>query len=264
MSHDELSRSQGARIQRRINSFQFRRFGPDQAKRAETILSGQSAKAIAIDGPAAAGKTVVGTKLARKLGYRFLDTGMMYRAATIAALDAGADFENLDSLAETAEAMDIEAHAGADGETRIIVNGTDITERLRSHEVDSKVSVVSAVPRVREVMVRAQRKLASGGGIVMVGRDIGTVVLKDADSKIYLTATLRTRAERRFNEMKDRPGQPPFDEVLAIMERRDNIDSSREASPLKPADDAVILETDALTVEQVVCKLAEISQGVSS
>jgi cytidylate kinase len=230
--------------------------------RAETILSGKAAKAIAIDGPAAAGKTVVGTKLAKKLGYRFLDTGMMYRAATVAALDASADFSDLDSLAETAERMDIEAHAGPTGETRIIVNGTDITERLRSHEVDSKVSVVSAVPRVREVMVRAQRKLAAGGGIVMVGRDIGTVVLKDADSKVYLTATLRTRARRRYDEMKDRPGQPPFEEVLAIMERRDQIDSSRETSPLKPAKDALILETDDLTIEQVVCRLAELAQGI--
>lgn len=227
-------------------------------------MSGDAAKAIAIDGPAAAGKTVVGTRLAKKLGYRFLDTGMMYRAATVAALDANANFDDLDSLAETAESMDIEATTGAEGETHIIVNGVDITDRLRSHEVDSKVSIVSAVPRVREVMVRAQRKLAAGGGIVMVGRDIGTVVLKDADSKIYLTATLRTRAERRFNEMKHVPGQPPFDEIHSIMERRDKIDSSREASPLMPAEDAVMLDTDDLTVDQVVCKLAEIAEGISS
>lgn len=224
-------------------------------------MNGKAARAIAIDGPAAAGKTVVGTKLASKLGYRFLDTGMMYRAATVAAIDANADFNDLESLAETAEAMDIEARSGPDGETLVFVNGADITERLRSHEVDSKVSIVSAVPRVREVMVKAQRKLAAGGGMVMVGRDIGTVVLTDADSKIFLTATLRTRAERRYNEMKDRPDMPPFEEVLEIMERRDGIDSSRETSPLKPAVDAVILETDNLTVEQVVCKLAEIARG---
>ena len=222
------------------------------------------ATAIAIDGPAAAGKTVVGTKLAKKIGYRFLDTGMMYRAATVAALDANADFEDLDELAEVAEKMDIEAKAGPDGSTLIFVNGTDITARLRSHEVDSNVSVVSAVPRVREVMVAAQRKLASGGGIVMVGRDIGTVVLKDAEPKIYLTASLETRAERRFLEMKDRPGQPPLEQVLETMRKRDDIDSSREASPLRPADDAVVLETDDLTVEQVVCKLSDIARSAAT
>lgn len=206
----------------------------------------------------------MGTKLAKKIGYRFLDTGMMYRAATVAALDANANFEDLDGLAEVAERMDIEAKAGADGSTLIFVNGADITARLRSHEVDSKVSIVSAVPRVREVMVAAQRKLASGGGIVMVGRDIGTVVLKDAEPKIYLTASLETRAERRFLEMKDRPGQPPLEQVLETMRKRDKIDSSREASPLKPAQDAVILETDDLTVEEVVCKLSEIARGVAT
>jgi cytidylate kinase len=218
--------------------------------------------AIAIDGPAAAGKTVVGTVLAKKLGYRFLDTGMMYRAATVAALDANADFSDLDGLSKIAEGIEIEAVAGSEGETRIIINGTDITARLRGHEVDSNVSVVSAIPRIREIMVEAQRKLAAGGGIVMVGRDIGTVVLIDAAPKIYLTATLETRAERRFLEMKDRPGQPPLEEVLETMHRRDDIDSSREASPLRPADDAVILETDDMSVDDVVCKISELTRSI--
>lgn len=220
--------------------------------------------AIAIDGPAAAGKTVVGTRLARKIGYRFLDTGMMYRAATVAALDAGADFSDLDQLSNAAEDIEVEARAGDDGTTLIFINGVDITSRLRSHEVDSRVSVVSAIPRVREIMVEAQRKLAMGGGIVMVGRDIGTVVLKDAEPKIYLTASLETRAERRFVEMKDRPGQPPLDEVLATMRKRDDIDSSREASPLRPAEDAVIVETDDMSVEEVVCHISDIAESVLS
>lgn len=218
---------------------------------------------IAIDGPAAAGKTVVGTRLAKKLGYRFLDTGMMYRAATVAALDASVDFADHEQLAELAEHMDIEARTGAEGETRIFINGQDITGRLRSHEVDRNVSTVSAIPRVREVMVRAQRKLASHGKIVMVGRDIGTVVLKDADRKIYLTATLRTRAQRRFDEMAGKSGAATFDEVLAAMSSRDETDSSREASPLRPAEDAVIVETDDLSVEQVICRLAGIAQGTA-
>lgn len=222
------------------------------------------ATAIAIDGPAAAGKTVVGTKLAKKMGYRFLDTGMMYRAATVAALDAGADFSDLAQLTRVAEGMDIEARAGDEGETCIFVNGMDITPRLRGHEVDSRVSIVSAIPRVREIMVAAQRKLAAGGGIIMVGRDIGTVVLKDADPKIYLTATLEKRAERRFLEMKGRPGQPPLLQVLETMRMRDETDSSREASPLRPAEDAVIVETDNMSVDEVVCRLSEIAQGAAN
>jgi cytidylate kinase len=218
--------------------------------------------AIAIDGPSSAGKTVVGTMLAKKMGYRFLDTGMMYRAATVAALDAGINFNNLHQLTVTAEQIDIEAHAGSEGETRILINGTDITSRLRGHEVDGKVSIVSAIPRIREIMVEAQRRLAAGGGIVMVGRDIGTVVLQDAAPKIYLTAALETRAERRFIEMKDRLGQPPLDQVLETMRVRDDIDSSREASPLRPADDAIIVETDDLSIEDVVCKLSDIARSI--
>lgn len=228
----------------------------------ERELHKNGATAIAIDGPAAAGKTVVGTKLARKIGYRFLDTGMMYRAATVAALDAGADFDDLGQLTDAAEAIAIEARAGTDGNTLIFINGTDITSRLRSHEVDSRVSIVSAISRVREIMVAAQRKLAAGGGIVMVGRDIGTVVLKDADPKIFLTATLETRAERRFQEMKDRPGQPPFDQVLESMRKRDDIDSSREASPLRPAADALVVKTDDMTIDEVVCHLSKLAEGV--
>ncbi len=237
---------------------------PAERDISEHELQRNGAGAIAIDGPAAAGKTVVGTRLARKMGYRFLDTGMMYRAATVAALDAGADFDSTDELTRVAEAMDIEARAAADGTTQIVVDGIDITSRLRSHEVDSRVSIVSAIPRVREIMVAAQRKLASHGEIVMVGRDIGTVVLTDADPKIFLTATIETRAKRRYEEMKDRPGQPPLEEVLATMRRRDEIDSSREASPLRPASDAVIVETDEMTVEEVVCKLHDIARGNAS
>ena len=111
-------------------------------------------------------------------------------------------------------------------------------------------------------MVDAQRQLAASGDIVMVGRDIGTVVLRDAAPKIYLIANLQTRAERRFNEMKDRPGQPPLHQVLETMRRRDDIDSTREASPLRPADDAVIVETDNLSIDDVVCRLSEITRSV--
>lgn len=216
---------------------------------------------VTIDGPAAAGKTVVGTRLAKRLGYRFLDTGMMYRAATVAAVDAGADFTDSDQLAEIAERLDISVVTGSEGETRIIVNGQDITHRLRSHDVDTNVSIVSAVPRVRAVMVEAQRRVADGGGMIMVGRDIGTVVLPDAGCKIFLTASLKTRADRRFKEMQDTLKPPGYADVLKAMRRRDDTDSSREMSPLKPADDAVIVETDDMIVEEVVRHLAELADG---
>ncbi len=227
-------------------------------------MHNNGATAIAIDGPAAAGKTVVGNKLAKKIGYRFLDTGMMYRAATVVALDAQADFNDIDSLLDAVEQFEIEARSGANGETLILINGKDITSSLRSHDVDSQVSAVAAIARVREIMVAAQRKLAADGGIVMVGRDIGTVVLQDARPKIYLTANLETRAKRRFLEMKDLPEHPPLEEILTAMRMRDKIDSSREASPLRPAYDAVIVETDNMTVEEVVHRLCELVNGVTS
>lgn len=208
---------------------------------------------LAIDGPAAAGKTVVGTKMAKRLGYRFLDTGMMYRAATFAAIEARIDLSNLQEIENNAEKTEIGVTSGQKGETRILLKGKDVTEKLRSHEVDKNVSMVSAIPKVRTVMVRNQRIAAETSGIIMVGRDIGTVVLPDSDIKFFLTASLETRANRRFKEMQGSSvTRAPYNDVINAMRRRDEIDSSREMSPLKAADDSIVVKTDKMTINEVV------------
>ena len=208
---------------------------------------------LAIDGPAAAGKTVVGTKMATHLGYRFLDTGMMYRAATFAAIEARIDLSDLQEIGNNAEQTEISVTSGPKGETRILLKGKDVTEKLRSHEVDKNVSMVSAIPKVRSVMVRNQRSTAQTSGIIMVGRDIGTVVLPNSDIKFFLTASLETRANRRFKEMQASSlVVPPYNDVIKTMRRRDKIDSSREMSPLKAADDSIVVKTDKMTINEVV------------
>ena len=206
---------------------------------------------IAIDGPVASGKTAVGRRLAERLGVRFLDTGMMYRAATLAAIRAGVEIRDEDALARLVSSLEITVAWGEAGD-RLIADGRDITDELRSPLVDGSVSELSAVPAVRSVMVQQQRAIAREGSIVMVGRDIGTVVLPDATAKIFLTASADIRAQRRSRELDER-GQPADrDAVMAALRHRDKIDAGRDDSPLKPDDDAVTIETDHLGVDEVV------------
>jgi cytidylate kinase len=202
---------------------------------------------IAIDGPVGAGKTVVGWRLAGRLGYRFLDTGLMYRAVTLAALDRGTDFESDEALAEVANALAFEMREGEEAD-RLLVDGEDVTDRLRRTEVEANVSRVSAVPGVRAALVNAQREMADNGGIVMVGRDIGTVVLPGADLKVFLDASQDTRAKRRTDET---PGAR-YENVLESLIRRDRIDSGRTVSPLRAAEDAQVIDTDGMTIDEVV------------
>lgn len=221
-------------------------------------LPAQNKFRIAIDGPAGAGKTVAGRRLAARLGYKFLDTGLMYRLATVAALDAGASFDRPDDIADLVEGLDFQVLPADEGEPLVLIDGADVSGRLRTPAVDSHVSVVSAIPRVRKVMVKAQRATAERGGIVLTGRDIGTVVVPDAETKVFLTARPDTRAKRRFAENVDGPDTPDYASVLSGIRRRDEIDSSRADSPMRAATDAVIIETDDLTIEQVVDRLIEI------
>ncbi|MDI6858050.1 MAG: (d)CMP kinase [Dehalococcoidia bacterium] len=206
---------------------------------------------IAIDGPVAAGKTAVGAEVARRLGYRFLDTGSMYRAFTWFILERGINPDDAERLQQAASSVRLTV-TGVNEHARILVDGEDATPHLTSARVESAVSQVSRVPAVRRAMVDIQRAAAAGGGVVMAGRDIGTVVLPDAGLKVYLNASREERARRRQEQMALRGEETSFETVLADLTRRDAIDSNREASPLRPARDAVIIDSDGLTLEQVV------------
>ena len=210
---------------------------------------------LAIDGPAASGKSVVGREVARRLGLRFLDTGTMYRAVTWEAIRTGVSPDDSCELTAMAAHADMRLAASGDGD-RLLLNGEDITDMLRLPEVDANVSAVSAVSGVRRALVAQQRSIAADCGIVMCGRDIGTVVLPDAGAKIFLTASAEVRAERRALEAGIDAGQErELRRVLDDMRRRDKIDSERDDSPLRPADDATIICTDSLTVEDVVLQI---------
>lgn len=219
---------------------------------------------IAIDGPAASGKSAVGAALAAGLGYRFFDTGAMYRAITWIALIRGIDVRDavaLAAFAERAKISVLDAPPGTVSPTGVVVDGEDATPHLRDPNVEASVSLVSRVPGVRAALVRIQRDLAAEGGVVMAGRDIGTVVLPDAGLKVYLDASREVRARRRAAQMRESGLEPDFDALVADLERRDGIDSSREASPLTAAADAVIINTDQLTVEEVVRRIEALAHA---
>ncbi len=204
---------------------------------------------IAIDGPAASGKSSLGMALARRFGYLFLDTGLMYRAVTLAALEAGVPPEDA-AAGEFARSLDIRAEAGA--ETRIFVGGRDVTGRLREPEVEHHVSAYSALPSVRAAMVAAQRAIAAQGPSILAGRDIGTVVLPDAPVKLFLEASPEARAARRSRQAHEWGMAQEAAEARRDIEQRDRLDSSRAASPLRPAADAVVIDTTDLTLEEVI------------
>jgi cytidylate kinase len=213
---------------------------------------------IAIDGPAASGKTTVGERLARIFGYLLFDTGVMYRAVTWAALqDFGnvADEQKVTELANRV-VIDLQPPSVNDGrQADVLLDGKDITWEIRSPEVDANVSPVSAYRGVRQAMSAQQRRIGLRGKVVMVGRDIGTVVLPEAELKLYLDASAEVRARRRYLEILNRGGQADYAEILAGLRRRDQIDSSREVAPLKPASDAVVIDTDQLSIDEVVDKV---------
>ena len=214
--------------------------------------------AIAIDGPVASGKTVVGLLVARRLGARFLDTGEMYRAVTWVAHQRGIEPDDEEAVANLGEALPIRLVQGEDRE-RLLADGRDITEHLRDPEVERGVSLVARTPGVRSAMVRQQRAIAREGPIVMVGRDIGTVVLPEAAVKVYLTASVDVRARRRHMELQHLGHAVDLAQVVNEMVRRDKIDSERADSPLRPAEDAVVIDSDNLGVEELAEKIVEMA-----
>ena len=232
---------------------------------------------VAIDGPAASGKSTIGVALADVLGYLFFDTGVMYRAVTVAALDRGIDVYDADAVGELAETIIIDIASPSvehtDGRlTTVIVDGVDVTPYIRTKEVDGAVSPVSVHERVRRALSSQQRRIALAygagrlekAGIIMVGRDIGTVVIPEAPVKIYLDATPEERARRRYAEIVAKGIDSDYDAVLANVQRRDEIDSSRAIAPLSIAEGAHVVDTTGLTPQEVITRLLIIIDEVAT
>lgn len=245
---------------------------------------------IAVDGPAASGKSSVGYDLAQRLGYLFFDTGAMYRAVALAALEHNIDPADANAVSDLAETLHIDISPPTpqqdDGrQSTVLLEGRDVTWPVRTPAVDRSVSAVAAHERVRRALTQQQRRIgerflranhrvssvssaatadaASKAGIVIVGRDVGTVVLPDAPLKIYLDATAEERARRRLLDMQRRNDSATFDEVLADIQRRDQLDSGRKLAPLRVADDAHVIDTTTLTQEQVMQRVLSLAHGVA-
>ena len=216
---------------------------------------------VALDGPSASGKSTVGAMLAERLGCDFLDTGMMYRAVTYLTIKNRISTKDLDEVRTIAASTSFSVSQDESGDWRLFADGKDITDHLYSDEVNFEVSPISAIPAVRRALVRHQRNIASAGPIVMAGRDIGTVVLDDAPIKVYLTALASTRADRRTSDPDGNADRQSYQEVLQSIQRRDEIDSNRDDSPLRPADDAIIIATDDLTAGEVVEEILGLIQS---
>ena len=214
---------------------------------------------IAIDGPAGAGKSSVAKALAAQLGAMYLDTGAMYRAFGLAMLRAGVDIHDHDAVAAHADSVVIDVDY-VDGGQRIYIGGEDVTGAIRSPEVSAAASLTSAVPEVREEMVALQRRIAEGHNVIMDGRDIGTVVLPNATLKVYLTASAEERARRRCRELAEKGAPQPYEQVLREIEERDWRDTHREASPLKAAEDAVIVDTSDMSLDESVSALRALAE----
>lgn len=222
---------------------------------------------VAIDGPSGAGKSTVAKAVARKLGFSCLDTGAMYRAIAWKALESGVDLGDEEALGALARECEIafEHDAGDPIARGVLIDGHDITSAIRTAQIDKAVSPVSATPAVREALLVQQQRIGSQGNFVVEGRDIGTTVFPDAECKIFLTASPEERAHRRVRQNVDRDlGSIDYDEVLADIIRRDEVDSNRTVSPLKPAEDAHHLDSTDCYIEEIIdqiCAMARAAQG---
>ena len=216
---------------------------------------------IAIDGPAGAGKSTIARRAAAELGYIYVDTGALYRSVAYFCISNGVDVRNAESV--TAALRDIYPELRfIDGVQHVFVNDNDVSDKIRTPEVSMGASAVSAIPAVRSFLFDLQKKIAAENNVIMDGRDIGTVVLPEAQLKIFLTASPEARADRRYLELKDKPDAPSYEEVLADIIKRDHDDSTREIAPLKQADDAVLCDTTELTLEQSVDKIIAMIKNV--
>lgn len=210
---------------------------------------------IAIDGPAGAGKSTVARLVAKRLGYLYINTGAMYRAFTLKALQNGIDLENENELVELAKGSKINFE---DGGSRVILDGNDISQEIRTPEIDKNISTVVKHPRLREIMVRQQQDIGKQGDAVSEGRDLTTVVFPDAEVKIYLDASIDERTKRRYEELKQKGYDLDVTQVQNDTARRDESDKTREHGPLRFAQDAILLDTTGMNIEQVVESILEI------
>src|SRR5690606_26572620 len=215
--------------------------------------------AIAIDGPAAAGKSTVAKIVAKKLSFLYIDTGAMYRAITLKALKNGINVNNEDALLQLLMHTKID-FLQIDSEQKVLLDDIDVTEEIRSQEVTKQVSYVAKHPKVRKEMVARQREMARHKGVVMDGRDIGSQVLPDAEVKIFLVASVEERAKRRYEENKRRGIPSDMEELIKEIALRDRIDSEREASPLIKADGAIEIDTTSMTIQEVADRILNIAK----
>jgi len=220
---------------------------------------------IAIDGPAGSGKSTVAQRLAQRLGYLYFDTGVMYRAVTLAALRGGVSVGDEQAVDALARRVTIDVRPPSKGDGRqydVLLDGLDVTWELRSPQVDTTVSQVSMYAGVREAMSARQREIGLRGAVVMVGRDIGTVVLPEADLKVYLDASVEERARRRWHEAMTRgEAVMSYEDVLQAMRERDRMDSTRQVAPLRAASDAIVLDSTEMDVEKVVARVLAMAAG---
>ena len=222
-------------------------------------------KVVAMDGPAASGKSTVAQLVAEQLNYLFLDTGCMYRAATLAALNAGIDVLDETAVTQLAQQLKLDilpaAHEKDGRHYTVLLNQKDVTWDIRSPEVDKNVSQVSSYLGVRQEMVQRQREFGKRGNVIMVGRDIGTVVMPNAPLKLYITASAEERARRRWHDRQEQGHADTYETILADVERRDKIDSNRQHSPLRPAEDAIIIDTTSTAVTDIIQNIVHLIQN---
>jgi cytidylate kinase len=234
---------------------------------AGEVLHVPQLESIAIDGPAASGKSTLAERLAKALGFLYFDTGVMYRAVTLAALRSAIEIEDEALVSDLARGLTLDVQSPSKDDGRqydVLMDGQDVTWDIRTPEVDANVSLVSSYSGVRKAMTLRQREIGMRGKIVMVGRDIGTVVLPEADIKLYLDASVEARAGRRFEESQQRGDVVILEKVLAGMKERDRFDSTRSLAPLRPADDAFVLDSTDLDIDQVEQAALEIIRSWSA